>query len=309
MLAQRTLVVQPYVSMADCADETVKMQETATHKKYLVFTDLDGCLLDAENYEYQEALPTINQLKAIGIPIILCSSKTAEEMHPLWSSLNLDSPFVVENGAAVYIPRKHFSTKPPQAKSEGNFWVQEFGRDRNELKVLIDKVKTETQFEFKTFSDLGAKGIAELSGLSLPEAAKANTRQFSEPLQWLGNNSQRTLFEEKLSQLGASMSIGGRFVCVTGNHDKVTATLWLRRQYELEYRAENIQDLAIGDSPNDAAMLEAACTALIIPTADRQLLKIDKPPQQTIIGKHSGPLGWSQGVTRWLSAHSFEKEL
>ena len=60
------------------------MPEAKTQTKLLVFTDLDGCLLDAYNYDYQEAVPQIGILKAMGIPVILCSSKTKEEVLNLW---------------------------------------------------------------------------------------------------------------------------------------------------------------------------------------------------------------------------------
>jgi len=42
----------------------------------LIFTDLDGTLLNAESYSYQAALPTLARLQQAGIPVIPVTSKT-----------------------------------------------------------------------------------------------------------------------------------------------------------------------------------------------------------------------------------------
>ena len=44
-------------------------------KRWLVFTDLDGTLLD-EDYGWAAARPAVEALQAASIPIILNSSKT-----------------------------------------------------------------------------------------------------------------------------------------------------------------------------------------------------------------------------------------
>ena len=48
-------------------------------KRWLVFTDLDGTLLD-ESYSWDLAQPAIDLLRSASIPIILNSSKTVAEM-------------------------------------------------------------------------------------------------------------------------------------------------------------------------------------------------------------------------------------
>ena len=49
-------------------------------KRWLVFTDLDGTLLD-EDYGWAAARPAVEALQAASIPIILNSSKTVMEME------------------------------------------------------------------------------------------------------------------------------------------------------------------------------------------------------------------------------------
>lgn len=44
--------------------------------QFLVFTDLDGSLLDHHNYSYVNALPQLASLEQLGIPVIPATSKT-----------------------------------------------------------------------------------------------------------------------------------------------------------------------------------------------------------------------------------------
>ena len=38
----------------------------------------------------------------MSIPVILCTSKTASEVKVIRKELNLNDPYIVENGAAIY---------------------------------------------------------------------------------------------------------------------------------------------------------------------------------------------------------------
>ena len=73
-------------------------------KKILVFTDLDGTLLDHYTYQTDEATEMIATLKLNEIDIIPNSSKTLPEISLIREQLDLSSPFIIENGAAVFIP-------------------------------------------------------------------------------------------------------------------------------------------------------------------------------------------------------------
>ena len=45
----------------------------------VIFTDLDGTLLDHENYSFRMALPALDLLRRRGVPVVPVSSKTAPE--------------------------------------------------------------------------------------------------------------------------------------------------------------------------------------------------------------------------------------
>ncbi|AMX04510.1 mannosyl-3-phosphoglycerate phosphatase [Enterobacter asburiae] len=68
----------------------------------LIFSDLDGSLLDIHTYEWQPAMPWLDRLMDNQVPVILCSSKTAAEMLDLQLDLGLEGlPFIAENGAVI----------------------------------------------------------------------------------------------------------------------------------------------------------------------------------------------------------------
>lgn len=69
---------------------------------FIVFTDLDGTLLDHDTYSYQPAQEALEKLRATNTPLILASSKTASELIPLRSELGFSHcPAIVENGAGL----------------------------------------------------------------------------------------------------------------------------------------------------------------------------------------------------------------
>jgi len=55
----------------------------------LVFSDLDGTLLDSHSYDWQPAAPWLSRLREANVPVILCSSKTSAEMLYLQKTLQL----------------------------------------------------------------------------------------------------------------------------------------------------------------------------------------------------------------------------
>ncbi len=82
---------------------------TKTGMQRLIFTDLDGTLLDHDNYSYEPAANLLEKLNNIGIPVIPTTSKTRSEVLPLRRAINNEHPFITENGAGIYIPKDYFS--------------------------------------------------------------------------------------------------------------------------------------------------------------------------------------------------------
>ena len=69
----------------------------------VVFTDLDGTLLDHNTYDYGPARPALEALGRRGVVLVLCSSKTRAELLHWQAVLGIEGPLVSENGSGVFL--------------------------------------------------------------------------------------------------------------------------------------------------------------------------------------------------------------
>src|SRR5713226_6564538 len=83
--------------------------------RHLIFTDLDGTLLDARTYSWAGAEPALAEIERRRIPLVLVTSKTRAEVEPLRRKLGHAHPFITENGGGVFIPDGYFNLKIPGA--------------------------------------------------------------------------------------------------------------------------------------------------------------------------------------------------
>ena len=75
--------------------------------KTIIFTDLDGTFLNHDDYSYQDSLQALNSIFQKEIPLIFTTSKTKIEIEKLQNNLQITEPFIVENGAAIFIPKNY----------------------------------------------------------------------------------------------------------------------------------------------------------------------------------------------------------
>lgn len=279
------------------------LEKLNSQSKWLIFTDLDGTLLDHYSYSFDPASEVLGQLHAREIPLICCTSKTFAEVIPLRTQLKNRHPFIVENGAAVYLPLSFLPESAigaiGGAQLHDGFWRFGLTEDRTHWLQLLLKLEGRFEGLYSTFTSLGAAGIAEATGLSLEKAALANDREFSEPLLWLGDELSKIAFTQEMNQLGATILQGGRFLHVVGNSNKGNAMLWLQQIYTSRAK-HSFQTIAAGDGNNDIPMLELADYALVV--------KSPTNPAPQLIRSHRiwhteqcGPAGWAQGIKHILS--------
>lgn len=264
----------------------------------LVITDLDGSLLDHYTYSYEAAQPMIDRLKRDGIPLVLCSSKTRAEMQQLRAELDLDDPYIVENGAAIYLPKTACPDAPEGAESVDDEWRVAFGRPRAHWGSLLQRLPDELRCAYRSFGSLTVGQIADMTGLSMEGARLAAQREFGEPLQWRGNVEEKQQLMARLEQLGARVLEGGRFLHVVGDWDKGRALQWLAA-HMAKTTGQRPITIALGDSHNDVAMLEAADSAIVIrsPVHPAPTLSRAEP---ALLTEATGPRGWAQGLSQTL---------
>jgi mannosyl-3-phosphoglycerate phosphatase family protein len=277
----------------------MKKQMNEKMKGWIIFTDLDGSLLDHDNYSHSAADALLQELARDDIPVILTTSKTRAEVLSIRAELNNQHPFIIENGAAVVIPQGYFPTKPEGCIEVAGFWVFNFCQARSHWLSLLDKAKTVFPHSFSHFSVMKEEVIAQLTGLSLAQAQQANEREYGEPISWLGGDKAKQEFVQWLEEQGGHVLQGGRFLHLSGACNKGQALMWLAEEYKRQCNFASAKTIAIGDSGNDIAMLEQADLALIIRSPVHEPPKL-KRSHGFFISEEFGPRGWNSGLRKIL---------
>lgn len=222
--------------------------------RILVFTDLDGTLLDHTSYSFEPARPALRLLREKRIPLIICSSKTRAEIEPLRLELTNADPFISENGGAVFIPGGYFSQEIPSARKESGYHVLELGTPYPRLREAISNLQAGHPDRLRGFGDLTVDEVAALTGLSRPEAALAKKREYDEPF-LMDEAASIGIVREMAEKSGLKITQGGRFFHLTGNNDKGRAVRILRAVFEKEEGC-SLKTIGLGDSQNDLPLLE-----------------------------------------------------
>ncbi|MEM9903606.1 MAG: HAD-IIB family hydrolase [Cyanobacteria bacterium P01_D01_bin.44] len=258
----------------------------------LVATDLDATLLDHQTYSYTAALPAIKLLKAHGCPIIFNSSKTQAEQTLLRDALEIQAPFIIENGAAVVIPPGQLDHPATAPKAD----LKIFGPPYSELIAQVNHLRQQYGYRFQGFADLSAMEIAEMTGLPLAGAAAAKQRSGSEPLRWDDSEAAYQTFVAALEAAGLQTTQGGRFRHVMAKTDKGMALTWLVERYKAFSPQVDWTVVALGDSPNDVSMLQVADIGVLIPNPHRA--RFETPGVSNLITPaQTGPGGWTEAIT------------
>lgn len=265
----------------------------------IIFTDLDGSLLDYDSYSYKPALSALQKINQLNIPVIAASSKTQAELIHFRQEINNSHPFIVENGAAIFLPVDYFCHQAEDTELLAGFWVKKFVQSRSYWQSLIART-TASREKFSTFSDLSVSDLVRLTALDYDSASRAAQRQYGEPVCWHGSEDEKQEFISELNALGANVLHGGRFLHVSGQCNKGIALEWLTQQYK-NSEQQAVTTLAIGDSHNDIAMLEAADIAILIPSPAHPLPKL-KRTKNLYTASYQGPKGWADSVSSILQS-------
>jgi len=272
--------------------------------KKLLFTDLDGSLLDHHDYDYSAALPAMTLLIQQDIPWVLTTSKTAAEVVELRTELKNAHPFIVENGAGIFWPKGSLDMN---LFPEDTF-VYEWGENLvymslnsvllKDMLALVQFYKVQLGLSFVGFSEMSAQQVVDCTGLPIDKAVKAKQREFSEPLLWQDTEENLAKLAKQLAPHGLQLIKGGRFVHLMGLSNKGQALKVLANYYSQAWQ-DSVETMALGDGNNDIPLLEASDCPVIIRSP------VNEPPhvmhKNVLLTQENGPVGWNQAVLDWLT--------
>ncbi len=243
----------------------------------IVFSDLDGTLLDHESYDWSAAQPMIERLKALNAPLVLASSKTGPEIAALQSQMGLSHwPAIIENGAGLLGDRS-----PPHY---------------TRLLETLNKTDPKLRAQFTGFGELSAQEVADCTGLALEDANRAKARAFSEPGIWAGGDDAQASFIAELARYEITARAGGRFLTLSFGKTKAD------QMADIIARFRPRHTIALGDAPNDIEMLEAADFGVIIANPHRPALPplAGEASGRIRRSQDAGPLGWNTTLSNLL---------
>jgi mannosyl-3-phosphoglycerate phosphatase len=224
-------------------------------RRLVVFTDLDGTLLDHCSYSFAAAEPALRLLLHKDIPLVLCSSKARSEIEVVRAALRNADPFIVENGGAVFIPAGYFRRGSFSSGKIRGYDVVEFGTPYTRILEVFERLKELFPGKLRGFHDLTAAEVAGLTGLSVREAELARQREYDEPF-LLSDLPVLEAVRETARQSGLSVVRGGRFFHLTGDNDKGKCARFLLRLYA-DAVEQPVDSIGLGDSANDLPLLRA----------------------------------------------------
>jgi mannosyl-3-phosphoglycerate phosphatase family protein len=254
--------------------------------KWLLFTDLDGTLLD-RRYDLKGAADAMDSLHQHGCLCVPASSKTHLEMVELSTFRKFPSPYIFENGGGLSWP----SAREPEL----------IGRSAEEISGLLDHIRDEHLFKFRLFRDISVVEIAGRTGLTEASARRAKARQASMPLIWTDTRESLERFREILGFIGLQVVSGGLFQTVLDKRcSKAAAMLSIAEEFN---RGECRPGLvACGDAENDLEMMAIAGTAILFPNKAGQYVSFDHP--RLHFAPSAGHEQWLQSLQHVLALQS-----
>lgn len=263
--------------------------------KRLIFTDLDGTFLNHHDYSFEASSEALQKIKEAGIPLIFTTSKTKAEVEDLQEKVGISEPFIVENGAALFIPEGYQGFDLSSLTHYGDKRVMVFGEPYR--KVLEFYRAQKEALGMVGFSDMSDDEIAQLTGLSQRDVILAKQRDFTEPFR-LEDETRLDRLKELAHTHGLKITKGGRFYHLMGaSQDKGISVVKTIELFEGLYQ-EKIRSIALGDSQNDIEMLESVDIPILIQKHDGSYLETGLPYIEK--SSYQGSKGWNEMVLKYV---------
>ncbi len=251
-------------------------------KPWMVFSALDGTLLDAKTLSFEAARASLRRLMTAGIPLVPVTGKTFAEVRPLADVLGIDGPIVIESGGGI-------------ARRVGSSWRMEAcGAGTKALREAVPVIERRAGARLRLYSAMRLDEAAAASGLTGMDLRRSLQRNFDEP--FVLESGSLSAVEKAARSIGLRVRTGGRFHHLSGPARKAAAALRVRDEIAASSGAQPFV-VALGYAPIDIEFLSLADIPIIMPRrngAPDPLLVAMLPEAR--IAPAAGPEGWAKAI-------------
>lgn len=277
-----------------------------TTHRIILFSDLDGTLLDRETYSFAEALDVLGWIGEMKIPLVFSSGKTRWEIESYRHRLGNVHPFVAENGGGLFIPKGYFPFPLSYSRRTGDYYIIEDEFSYSQIVTALRSIEEETGVALRGFFDMTAEEISTLCRLDPNEARLAKKREYDEPFVVTCDERAVDLVRRKIEAKGFRYLRGDRFHHIAVKQDKGKAVKILTELY----RRENplAVTVGIGDSLNDIPMLLEVDQPILLKKEGSPVPEELRKRKNLILVEGTGPRAWSKGISvLWQRQRKKEK--
>lgn len=259
--------------------------------KTIIFTDLDGTFLNHNDYSFSDNKEALSKIKKDNIPLIFTTSKTRKEVEILQKKVNIKEPFIIENGAALFIPKNYMGFDFSFLNTYENYHILQLGVAYKEVLIFYNKYKTE--FELFGFSDMTEEEVANQTGLPITKIEDTKNRDFTEPF-IIKDESKIKDLKRIADDYGLKITKGGRFYHLIGkNQDKGKAVNACVEIFEKLYKT-SIRSIGLGDGDNDIPLLQNVTIPIAIQNHKGEYIDLEGIQKSDF----KGAKGWNQMILK-----------
>ncbi len=252
----------------------------------ILFSDLDGTILDDHTYSFDRSLPGIALLRSWNVPVVLASSKTFDEMIIFHRELKLKAPFIFENGGGIAWP-----------DGNGSFSAEIIGRGVEELRAALQLIESALGAKITSIMEMPLEELMRRTELPADQAELARLRRSSVPFAVRGEDSIPPEKLEEANRLLAPRSCGvirgKRFFHLTAlGVDKGAAVRRITEYYRGANPGTPVVTWGVGDSYNDLPLFSAVDAAVFVGSDPAAVAGIPG----LLRTRASGPEGFTEAV-------------
>jgi mannosyl-3-phosphoglycerate phosphatase len=257
----------------------------------VIFTDLDGTLLDERTYSWADAQPALDRLRESNVPLVLTTSKTRAEVEMWRAHFGNEDPFISENGGGIFIPQGYFPFRAPASIERDGYDVIELGDRYDDLVETLGAAAAESGTNVVGFHSLSAEEVSRRCGLPLEQARLAKRREYDEPFEIEAGQDSIPLIAA-IEKRGKRYTKGGRFHHITGKNDKAAAVILLTNLYRRVHH--EVFSIGFGDAWNDVGFLNAVQVPVLMQSPS--VGELEGAVARVRVTRRSGPAGWSEAL-------------